>query len=85
MRIGMSPLWYVVWLTVVRNDEACEPEGDRSGAQATSSEHAPWFVIPADRKWYRNLVVAQIVIAAMRGMEMKFPPVNFDPNEIEIE
>ncbi|MCB1230349.1 MAG: polyphosphate kinase 2 family protein [Verrucomicrobiae bacterium] len=51
----------------------------------TSSEHAPWFVIPADRKWYRNLVVAQIVIAAMRGMEMKFPPVNFDPNEIEIE
>ncbi len=51
----------------------------------TSSDHAPWFVVPADRKWYRNLVVSQIVIAAMRGMEMKFPPVDFNPDLIEIE
>lgn len=51
----------------------------------TSTDHAPWFVVPANRKWYRNLVVSQIVIAAMRGMDMKFPPVNFDPAEIVIE
>ena len=51
----------------------------------TSTEHAPWFVIPADRKWYRNLVVAQIVIGALRSLKMSLPPVEFDPDEIVIE
>ncbi len=50
----------------------------------TSSEHAPWFIVPADRKWYRNLVVAQIIIGAMRAMKMQTSPINFDPETIEI-
>lgn len=38
-----------------------------------STPHAPWFVIPADRKWYRDLAVARIVTDATRRMNPQFP------------
>ncbi len=38
------------------------------------SEAAPWFVVPADRKWYRNAVVARIIRATLEGMELAYPP-----------
>jgi PPK2 family polyphosphate:nucleotide phosphotransferase len=40
----------------------------------TSTEHAPWYVVPADRKWYRNLVVASILIQTLEVMDPRFPP-----------
>jgi polyphosphate kinase 2 (PPK2 family) len=40
----------------------------------TSTEHAPWYVIPADRKWYRDLAVASIVIERLERMDPQFPP-----------
>lgn len=51
----------------------------------TSTESAPWYVVPADRKWYRNLVVAQIIIDTMKSLDMKYPPVDFDPDSIVIK
>ena len=49
---------------------------------ATSTAHAPWYIVPANRKWYRNLVVAQQVVEAMEDMKLRTPPappgVNFD-------
>lgn len=39
----------------------------------TSTEDAPWFVIPADRKWFRNLLVSQIVVDALEGLHMAWP------------
>lgn len=41
---------------------------------ATSTEEAPWYIVPANRKWYRNLVVADRVVDALEGMELKTPP-----------
>ena len=41
---------------------------------ATSTSWAPWHVVPADRKWQRNLVVAQILVATMTDMDLRFPP-----------
>lgn len=41
----------------------------------TSTPWAPWYVVPADRKWQRNLVVAQIVAAALRRMDPQIPAV----------
>jgi PPK2 family polyphosphate:nucleotide phosphotransferase len=41
---------------------------------ATSTECAPWYVVPANRKWYRNLVVADRVVAALEEMKLKTPP-----------
>ena len=39
-----------------------------------STEHAPWFIIPADHKWFRNLVIARIVVEYLEGLKMTFPP-----------
>lgn len=39
----------------------------------TSTEAAPWYVVPADRKWYRNLVVASILIETLEGMNPQYP------------
>ena len=40
----------------------------------TSTEKAPWYVVPADRKWYRNLVVSTILIQALEKMDPQYPP-----------
>ena len=53
---------------------------------ATSTDHAPWYIVPANRKWYRNLVVADRVVDALEDMKLKTPPapaeVNFDTLKI---
>jgi PPK2 family polyphosphate:nucleotide phosphotransferase len=41
---------------------------------ATSTLHAPWHVIPANRKWYRNLVVARLVVQMLTSMNLSTPP-----------
>jgi PPK2 family polyphosphate:nucleotide phosphotransferase len=40
----------------------------------TSTEVAPWYVVPADRKWYRNWAVLQILLATMAELDPQFPP-----------
>lgn len=39
----------------------------------TSTEYAPWYVVPADRKWYRNLVVSTILIETLDRMDPRYP------------
>lgn len=51
----------------------------------TSTEHAPWYVVPADRKWYRNLCVARIVLDTLKQLRMELPKIDWDPNGIRIE
>jgi len=51
----------------------------------TSTEYAPWFVIPADRKWYRNLVISQIVRDALLGLNMDYPEITWDPETVKID
>jgi polyphosphate kinase 2 (PPK2 family) len=52
----------------------------------TSTDHAPWYIVPANRKWYRNLVVADRVVDALEDMKLKTPPapagINFDTLKI---
>ncbi|MEZ5339897.1 MAG: polyphosphate kinase 2 family protein [Acidimicrobiales bacterium] len=40
---------------------------------ATSTEQAPWYIIPADRKWYRNLAISEILLDVLEGLTMSFP------------
>lgn len=40
----------------------------------TSTEAAPWYIIPADRKWYRNWAVLQVLLATMERLDPQFPP-----------
>lgn len=47
-----------------------------------STDYAPWFIIPANRKWFRNLVVAKILVAALKSYNMKFPEPTVDLEDI---
>ena len=51
----------------------------------TSTDSAPWFVVPADRKWYRNLVVASVLVNALKGLQMQYPPAEDDLDQIVID
>ena len=53
--------------------------------EETSTDDAPWFVVPADRKWYRNLVVSQILIDAIQGLGLSYPPPDEDLEGISID
>ena len=41
-------------------------------------EHAPWYVIPADRKWYRNWAVAQLLTEHLRALDLDWPAADYD-------
>jgi len=49
-----------------------------------STKWAPWFIIPADKKWYRNLAVSQIMVETLESMRMKFPKPTFDPSKLKL-
>lgn len=44
----------------------------------TDSDEAPWYVVPADRKWYARLAVQQLLLDALRGLDLQWPPADFD-------
>jgi PPK2 family polyphosphate:nucleotide phosphotransferase len=50
-----------------------------------STVEAPWYIVPANRKWFRNLAVAEILVATMDRMKLRYPPDAFDPATITIE
>ena len=49
-----------------------------------STDHAPWFVIPADRKWYRDLAAAEILVGAAREMDPHWPEPEEDLSSVVI-
>jgi len=44
--------------------------------QRTATKHAPWYVIPADNKWFARLAVASAIVEALDGLDLKFPDVD---------
>jgi PPK2 family polyphosphate:nucleotide phosphotransferase len=50
-----------------------------------STEHAPWHVIPANKKWFRNLAISQILRDRLEGMKLKFPEPSADLSSIRFE
>jgi PPK2 family polyphosphate:nucleotide phosphotransferase len=51
----------------------------------TSTEWAPWYVVPADRKWYRNLVISTILVETLEGFDMRYPQNEDDLSNVVIE
>jgi PPK2 family polyphosphate:nucleotide phosphotransferase len=43
-----------------------------------NTQRAPWYVIPADRKWYRNWAVAQLLVEHLRALDLSWPTAEFD-------
>jgi PPK2 family polyphosphate:nucleotide phosphotransferase len=50
-----------------------------------STEHAPWFIIPSNHKWFRNLAVARIVVEHLESLKMKYPKSTVDIEHIRKE
>jgi PPK2 family polyphosphate:nucleotide phosphotransferase len=48
----------------------------------TSKKHAPWFVIPADHKWYRNIAVSGIILDALEGLDLQYPAAQIDVSKV---
>jgi len=48
----------------------------------TSTEYAPWYVIPSNHKWFRNLAISQIVVEKLESLDMRFPEPQVDIAEI---
>jgi len=46
--------------------------------ERTNTEHAPWHVIPADRKWYRNLAIGRLLHQALTDLDPQWPVADFD-------
>jgi PPK2 family polyphosphate:nucleotide phosphotransferase len=49
--------------------------------ERTNTEVAPWHVVPADKKWYRNLVIGGLLLDHLRAMALRWPPADFDVEE----
>ena len=49
-----------------------------------STAHAPWYVIPADREWFRDFAVSQIVREELEALPLRWPKLPYDPAKIRI-
>lgn len=49
-----------------------------------STRHAPWYVIPADRKWFRSFAVSQIIATEMGRMSLRFPAPTYDASRFRV-
>jgi len=48
-------------------------EAFEDALEATSMKYAPWYVVPSDRKWFRNWVISDTIVRALKDMDLKYP------------
>ena len=53
--------------------------------KATSTEYAPWYVIPADSKTNRNLLISKLILNALKSMKLKYPPIPAEYKSIVVK
>jgi PPK2 family polyphosphate:nucleotide phosphotransferase len=51
----------------------------------TSTDYAPWYVVPADRKWFRNLVVAKTILESIKALNPTYPPATESLDGVVVE
>ena len=51
----------------------------------TSTEYAPWYIVPANRKWFRDLVISTVLVDTLEGLKMKYPESGENLNGVVIE
>jgi polyphosphate kinase 2 (PPK2 family) len=52
---------------------------------ATNADHAPWYVVPADSKTHRNLIVAHLLLETMDNMKLSWPAPKADLDKVKVE
>ncbi len=50
-----------------------------------STAHAPWYIIPANRKWFRNLAISEILVETLEALDMRYPPPECDVTQLVVE
>ncbi len=50
-----------------------------------STKHAPWYIIPANKKWFRNVTISAILVETLKSMKMKYPKSEFDLKKMKVE
>ncbi len=50
--------------------------------ERTSTEYAPWYVVPCDKRWYSRLAITELLIQALKSFNLAWPPPDFD---VEVE
>ena len=64
------------------------PEYERAfeiAIERTSTEAAPWYVVPAEKRWFRDRVVAQILADALAALDPQFPAPTYDPSAVSLD
>ncbi|MEW6030506.1 MAG: polyphosphate kinase 2 family protein [Chloroflexota bacterium] len=51
----------------------------------TSTEYAPWYIVPANRKWYRDLVISTVLVETLKKLDMKYPAPEEDLTNVVVE
>ena len=51
---------------------------------ATSTDEAPWYVIPADHKWYRNRLISELLLLTLRSMNPQYPEPDYDFTNVTV-
>ena len=51
----------------------------------TSTPYAPWYVVPANKKWYRDLVISTVIVNTLKGLKMGYPKPESDLSKIAIQ
>lgn len=70
---------------VARNNWDAYVDAYHEVFEKTAHKHAPWYVIPSNKKWARNLLVARIVVACMEDLHLSYPEVDYDPKAVQID
>jgi PPK2 family polyphosphate:nucleotide phosphotransferase len=52
--------------------------------QNTSKDSAPWYVVPANKKWFRDLIVASVIVERLEELGLEYPEVSVDPKSVAI-
>ena len=51
----------------------------------TSTEYAPWYIVPSNHKWYRDLIISSVLVDTLEGLHMKYPKPKIDLENFVIE
>jgi len=56
-------------------------EAYEKALQRCATPSAPWYVVPAEQRWFRNLLISQLLVDTLEDMNPQFPPAEFDPKD----
>jgi len=51
----------------------------------TSTEHAPWYIVPSNKKWLRNAIIAELIVSHLKKLDIEYPKPEVDLSEIVIK